>query len=105
MLRERVFLTDSLNSYLAVRETSYKHIQIKGKDQVEIAEGLPHVHPASSPPGPEFPSSQDVEITAAVPVTVPGAARCDPILPNADQRAKENPLGKSRDYRGGSFPR
>lgn len=36
--------TDSLNSYLALRETSYHHIQVKGDDQVEIAEGLPHVH-------------------------------------------------------------
>lgn len=39
-----VILTDSLNSYLALKDTSYKHIQIKGETQMEIAEGLPHIH-------------------------------------------------------------
>jgi transposase-like protein/predicted RNA-binding Zn-ribbon protein involved in translation (DUF1610 family) len=39
-----IIMTDSLNSYLALEDTSYKHVQVKGVDQVEIAEGLPHVH-------------------------------------------------------------
>ncbi len=37
-------MTDGLAAYTALRDTSYRHVVVKGESQVEIAEGLPHVH-------------------------------------------------------------
>lgn len=37
-------VTDGLGAYTALRDTGYKHDVVTGETQVEIAEGLPHVH-------------------------------------------------------------